>query len=203
MVIQTKITLSLIPANHRHHLNTYHARKLISFNGAAADGKVKLNWATASETNNDYFTIERSNDAVTFEPVGYVNGAGNSNIMNEYMFYDNAPFALSYYKLKQTDFDGTSTFSEIIAVNTLSNSSHIQITSLENMLYIQPNIKISGVMLVNVYDLNGKLVYLKSIELNRNQNLYVIRPETKASSLYIVSAAIKDYDKYVEKVYLN
>jgi hypothetical protein len=97
--------------------------ELVSFNGTAAAGQVKLLWTTASETNNDYFTIEKSNDGVAFEPLGYVNGAGNSNIVTEYAFYDNDPFALSYYKLKQTDFDGTSAYSEIIAINTQANNA--------------------------------------------------------------------------------
>lgn len=83
-----------------------------------AQGRVRLEWITASEINNDYFTIERSADAERFEGIEQVRGAGNSREQRAYTTYDESPLpGLSYYRLRQTDFDGTSTVSKLMAVH--------------------------------------------------------------------------------------
>lgn len=85
---------------------------------------VDISWATESETNNDYFTIEKSMDAVYFKMVTTVDGAGNSNILLNYSAKDNEPLPnVSYYRLKQTDFDGKYTYSEIKVVKFTSDDS--------------------------------------------------------------------------------
>ncbi len=74
-------------------------------------------WATATEINNDYFTVEKSRDAINFERVEIVEGAGNSNQILHYSCNDNNPLpGISYYRLKQTDFDGKFSYSKIVAV---------------------------------------------------------------------------------------
>lgn len=76
------------------------------------NGAVDLDWATASELNNDYFTIERSVDARIFEPLGNVNGNGTSTELHTYEFKDVAPFiGENYYRLKQVDIDGQFSYS--------------------------------------------------------------------------------------------
>ena len=91
---------------------------LISFKVQPFGGTVQLNWSTASELNNDYFTIQRSNDAVFFQDLFRIQGAGNSNIISHYMATDQEPFdGVIYYRLMQTDFYGTNTFSDIIVID--------------------------------------------------------------------------------------
>jgi hypothetical protein len=83
-----------------------------------AQGRVRLEWITASEINNDYFTIERSTDAERFEGIEQIRGAGNSKEQRAYTTYDESPLpGLSYYRLRQTDFDGASTVSKLMAVH--------------------------------------------------------------------------------------
>jgi len=91
---------------------------LLSFTAeATADNLVQTHWATASETNNDFFTVERSINGVDFSPVGIIAGAGNSTSTLHYGFADDGPHAgISYYRLRQTDYDGTFTVSDIVAV---------------------------------------------------------------------------------------
>jgi hypothetical protein len=85
-----------------------------------AQGRVRLEWITASEINNDYFTVERSADAESFEGIEQVSGAGNSKEQRAYTTYDESPLpGLSYYRLRQTDFDGTSTVSKLMAVHNI------------------------------------------------------------------------------------
>ena len=92
--------------------------KLLYFDAQPEDDKVKLSWSTASEINNDYFTIEKSIDGSQFFPIGNVSGSGNSTIKLQYYFDDTKPFfGISYYRLKQTDFDGAFTYSRAVPVN--------------------------------------------------------------------------------------
>ena len=84
--------------------------ELISFTAKSVieDGKnmVVLNWTTLSETNNDYYTIERSSDGMHFEELSRVQGAGTTTDISTYYAADENPFmGVSYYRLKQTDFD--------------------------------------------------------------------------------------------------
>ncbi len=81
--------------------------ELVFFDAYPSDKEVKLDWTTATELNNDFFTIERSSDAVHFERIGFVNGNRNSAVEISYSFIDDAPLiGTSYYRLRQTDFDG-------------------------------------------------------------------------------------------------
>lgn len=92
--------------------------ELISFNAQITERVVYVDWETATEINNDYYTVQRSINAIDFEDIGIVNGAGNSNTTKYYSYYDLTPHnGLSYYRLKQTDFDKSVTFSDIVAVN--------------------------------------------------------------------------------------
>ena len=68
---------------------------------------VEVKWTTESEINNDYFTLERSSDSYHYSELAIVDGAGNSTSTNNYTFNDQQALrGISYYRLKQTDFDG-------------------------------------------------------------------------------------------------
>ena len=92
--------------------------RLVSFTSQCEATNITLKWATASETNNDFFTIERALDGVSFETVGKVAGAGNSSQMRHYSFADTRRVnGRLYYRLKQTDFDGQFEYSTVILAN--------------------------------------------------------------------------------------
>jgi hypothetical protein len=96
---------------------------------------VKLDWQTASELNNDYFTVERSQDGVNWETLKELNGAGNSTTLRSYTLFDDNPFAgVSYYRLFQTDLNGTKTIFKTLVVNL----SSIQISHDEIIIYPNP-----------------------------------------------------------------
>lgn len=84
----------------------------------------KISFSTASETNNDYFTIERSGDGVAYEAIGEIKGAGNSSKELSYEFTDEKPLTgLNYYRIKQTDFDGKYSYSEVRSVRFTDGAS--------------------------------------------------------------------------------
>lgn len=92
---------------------------LVSFNGRIVNNNnVYLAWVTASETNNKTFIVERSTDAVNWEPIKVINGALNSSSTRQYSYTDEGlSIGLFYYRLKQTDVTGASTYSNIIGAN--------------------------------------------------------------------------------------
>jgi hypothetical protein len=85
--------------------------ELISFTAREKPQGVWLQWSTASEQDSDYFQIERSSDGKTWEPLGRVVAAGQSNVVRNYEFLDKTPlFGWQYYRLLQKDWDGTSAY---------------------------------------------------------------------------------------------
>ncbi|KQS27148.1 T9SS type A sorting domain-containing protein [Dyadobacter sp. Leaf189] len=91
--------------------------KLIRFDGTlTAEGSAKLEWETAEEYGNKGFEIQKATDAVHFENIGWVDGAGDAKNRNIYQFVDNQLATTSYYRLKQVDFDEKFSFSKIIRV---------------------------------------------------------------------------------------
>lgn len=92
--------------------------KLVDFNGVQLDESIKLNWTTASEINNDLFEIQRSINALDWETIGEIHGAGNSSSETRYSYIDNYPkSAVSYYRLKQIDYNGKGVYSEKLKIN--------------------------------------------------------------------------------------
>ena len=136
--------------------------ELLFFDAKVANNStVNLVWQTASEVNNDFFSIERSKDLQTWETLKTVDGAGNSVEQIAYADSDPAPYlGTSYYRLKQTDFDGNFSYSETKAVNL--NGVEI-ITSFPNpsagLIQLQVTSSVEAKLQMKVYDSGGKLVY--------------------------------------------
>ena len=102
--------------------------ELLSFTATpiSEENKVLLHWSTASEKNNDYFVVERSKDGIEFRPIGRIKGAGKSNAIIDYKFTDEAPLTgVSYYRVKQIDYDGTFKYTGIRAVQLNNNSNFV------------------------------------------------------------------------------
>lgn len=92
--------------------------ELVRFDAAVANGRVVLSWATASEKNTAYFAVERSADGHRFESLSTTKGQGTSTTLTEYQATDGQPLAgQSYYRLRQVDADGTTSYSPVSAVN--------------------------------------------------------------------------------------
>lgn len=136
---------------------------LINFVAYEKGNTAQLEWATASEQNNKGFEIERSQDGIDWDNIGFVKSLadnGNSNLKLEYSFVDNKPaVGQNYYRLKQLDFDGQYSYTLIRTVAFEST----------NMISIVPNpasefIKISGLKgdeQIYIVDASGRLVYVQ------------------------------------------
>jgi hypothetical protein len=92
--------------------------ELLGFGGNCDGNESTLKWSTATEKNNDYFTIERAIDGINYLILDTIDGAGNNLNTLNYSFIDLTPIeGISYYRLKQTDFDGKYKYSKIISVS--------------------------------------------------------------------------------------
>ncbi len=92
--------------------------ELALFSGYRDGKRVKLNWSTVSETNNSHFVVERSIDGLDWQAFDVVVGVGTTTSLTNYESIDSKPYdRISYYRLKQVDFDGSVNFSDIISVN--------------------------------------------------------------------------------------
>lgn len=121
---------------------------LLSFDlSEAAEHSVLLTWTTISEINNSYFIIERSRDGINFEPIGKVNGQGNSNQLTSYSYTDHsAGTGVVYYRLKQVDLDGSYGYSEI---------KNIRLNADAIVIYPNPN---SGAFTVSTHGGNYRII---------------------------------------------
>ncbi|MEL6593848.1 MAG: cohesin domain-containing protein, partial [Bacteroidota bacterium] len=102
--------------------------EMLDFQATAQDGNAKLEWITASETDNHYFEVQKSENGVDFFAIGTVEGAGTTQEHTYYQFEDQITASKLFYRLQQVDFDGSASLSDIVELNTnQSENDWIQI----------------------------------------------------------------------------
>jgi hypothetical protein len=166
--------------------------KLVSFNATAGTNAVNTNWQTQQEINNAFFTVERSANAKDFTAVGTVKGAGNSEALLNYEFTDAAPLkGESYYRLRQTDFNGNTTLSNIVPVKFGIGGSTLAV--YPNPAHGRVSVNVtnpSGQITLKVYDVTGWEVYSKivNVENNESDQTLSIPSGVLNPGMYVVSA---------------
>lgn len=171
--------------------------ELLYFNAKLNNDIVDLSWATAAELDNDFFTIERAVNVEEFETIGDpIDGKGTTNEKSEYTTQDENPiYGRSYYRLKQTDFDGKFSYSDVQVINyegprfsvlrVYPNPSEGQTVSIEvTGLKDQPRVP------VQIYNTQGQKVYDRVFEVSTpgtlKQDLELGSPLKQG--LYIIKA---------------
>lgn len=164
--------------------------ELLDFTAEPTEAAVLLKWSTASELNNDFFTLQRSQDAEQWEEVVRIKGAGTTSERIDYQTMDGLPYAgVSYYRLKQTDFDGQFSYSPVHRVE-LSPSYHLKvypnpsngIFTLSTGFELQPE----NVRLINTV---GQEI---PVRLEPMGSATTVQPVTIAPGLYILQV-VKGY----------
>ena len=177
--------------------------ELISFSATGNGTRVDLNWTTASEKNNAFFSLERSKDGRKFELLRTINGAKNSNMLLDYWETDYKPYpGISYYRLKQTDNDGTSTYSDIVAVNLSSRLGDMRIYPNPNTgaFKIDLNGDAKKEILVVLRDLSGKDYFSKVIATQDENGLYLVDTENKIPAGTYLVVASSNNTLYTQKI---
>jgi hypothetical protein len=167
--------------------------ELVSFTATTQNEQVDLDWITMTETNNDYFTVEKSTDGDVFEELTKVKGAGNSIYKRTYEAIDKTPAAgLNYYRLKQTDFNGEFIYSKIITATR--SASEFALTVYPNPV-INNEIKMSvsghegDQVNVVLRDVLGKMYYNKTMTLGTGSNPVSIKNDNSIpAGIYFVIA---------------
>ena len=165
---------------------------LLSFNTTCIEGYNELSWKTATEINNDFYTIEKSIDAKNFEVIARVNGAGNSNNINSYYFKDKHFLTGQvYYRLKQTDFNGNYEYFDIKAVDCGASSTiSIYPNPARGEFTVTINQYSITEIVIEIYNSLGqkvieKIIQPKSNSINQNliidelnQGIYFVKVKT-------------------------
>ena len=163
---------------------------LLDFSGEKINKDVKLSWLTASQTNNDFFTVERSWNGSDFNAINRQKGAGNSYAPLQYFYLDekvvDSGNSGAYYRLKQTDFNGLFTYSKTIYIPFAQASN-------ANNFYVYPNpyadvIKLyfvaqsEGDAMLQIYGSDGKKLFQKTISVFPGLNVFACDECTNFSS---------------------
>jgi len=164
--------------------------KLLSFDAKEYNGTVILSWETASENNNDFFEIERSENGKDFAAIGKIDAKGDSRDIVKYSFIDKMPInGTDYYRLKQVDFDGRYEYSNVVKIaisgkelNVFPNpaSDYINIENVENWGN------------VTICDMKGDKVFLPRISNTKvdisqlKKGVYNIKEKGKKALRFIV-----------------
>ncbi|MBO7134269.1 MAG: T9SS type A sorting domain-containing protein, partial [Bacteroidales bacterium] len=173
--------------------------ELLSFTATCNGNYAELAWSTASERNNDYFVIERSDDAIEFTEVGRVAGAGNSIEQLDYTYNDYGIHGGdNYYRLVQVDYDGTRTASEIIVANCIEP----EVAEPDVQAYPNPfNDELTVVLdnfgnraaTIEVYDMLGKLIYTNKIAAPQNSYETILNLSNLPPAAYTVRVSTTDF----------
>ncbi len=162
---------------------------LTAFSGKKMEKSILLEWKTASETNNDYFAIERSIDGRSFEQLTKVSGKGTTTETVAYAFEDEKPeSATNYYRLRQVDYDGTESLSDIITVNF--KDTRLDLNLFPTLVREEVNLDLTNYenenVLINILNSTGQIVLSKKVnsseivtlrlgDLNLSEGMYYAR----------------------------
>ncbi|HEX8517748.1 MAG TPA: T9SS type A sorting domain-containing protein [Bacteroidia bacterium] len=164
--------------------------ELLSFEAEyrKATRDVELSWLTATEINNDYFTIEKSQDGINFEFLTTVKGAGNSTQLLSYRSTDPNPYpGVSYYRLKQTDYDGKYEYSKVESVEiSLISDLMVKPNPATDMIGLTFESENPGNMVINIYDATGKVVYSDKRLVLEGTNNTTIQLDGMNNGLYYI-----------------
>ena len=165
--------------------------ELIGFDLKYKNNKIELNWATASESNNDYFTIEKSTDMEVWKNVSKIPGQGNSTQTKYYSTIDSNPFeGLSYYRLKQTDFNGQFSYTNLISSNyssLIAENVNVFFDEASSNLMISLNSNENRTLLFTVYDFLGRNLIKHHQCVTTGINNYSIPINLKINGYYFLT----------------
>ncbi|MEO5644536.1 MAG: T9SS type A sorting domain-containing protein [Bacteroidia bacterium] len=177
--------------------------ELTSFKGECS-GQEILSWATASELNNDYFTVQRSDDGITFGDLGQVNGAGTSTQPHYYTFKDMQPVSGAvYYRLKQTDFNGQTAVSAVITGETCGAlDNYMDAYSSGNGIDILMNLNQQSVYEVAVFDARGRIMTSQNFSAAEGANHFLLNGIIPATGVYLVRVTGADGKSFVKRLFI-
>ncbi|MCA6364469.1 MAG: T9SS type A sorting domain-containing protein [Bacteroidetes bacterium] len=166
------------------------------------NGNAQLVWETATETNNHYFTLERSDDGSRFYTLATLNGAGNSSSPSHYSFTDQSEHpAVVYYRLRQTDYNGASALFPVRVFNREScmdqaNEVSVFPNPALHRLVLQWNNEEESPYTIEVRDLLGRVMLTQYFTPQTVSALVVLQIDDLPQGTYIVSLYDEEFGKH-------
>lgn len=149
---------------------------------------ILISWNTSSENGNDYFTVERTSDGINYVVVATAEGAGNSSEQKNYTLTDSFPYpGLNYYRLKQTDFNGSV---ELLAIYSVDYTPPVEVFSMYpnpctgNQLHV--TVQEEGSQSIQIAGINGQVYYTNTIVAS-GPTAFEIELPLLAPGIYFVS----------------
>lgn len=162
--------------------------ELVEFTAELKGQTVVLDWSTLTETDNDYFTVQRSQNGRSFNALGEELGAGTTVIPQHYSYVDNAPLAgVSYYRLKQTDIDGKYSYSNIVPIYNTDENKTFEVFKTTTNSITRLECVFADTTIINritIHSITGKLEFEKDVAPQYNP--YVVELPL-APGVYLVS----------------
>lgn len=170
--------------------------ELLRFTGEALEQGNRLVWTTANEVNNDHFTLYRSTDGEHFEKLTQVAGAGNSNTTKNYVFLDtDAPKGVTYYRLTQTDFDGTENAAGLVMLQRGKNTlgiNYIQPVPVKDQAVVSFNVPTEQTVNMQLFNVVGQLLFNTQIAATEGTNNQTIDLSHLPAGVYAVTLSSND-----------
>jgi hypothetical protein len=162
--------------------------QLTSFTADCDNNYSLLKWSSATETNNENYTLSRSADGVTFTTISLVKGAGTSSTNHDYSFIDYTPLpGNSYYRLSQTDYDGHTTVLNVIAFKECSSATNtINAYNTGGTINININSDINDNYSVSVINILGQTILTENHPVSVGNNSIKLYPSV-SDGIYILS----------------
>jgi len=160
--------------------------ELASFTGKCEDDTKIFTWVTATETNNNYFTLEQSTNGINFIEADKISGSGTSSIAHTYQTRLEQAVMYKYFRLKQTDYDGQFTYSQTIAVNCLGrNHSFIYPNPATNQIKVYVKAADNQKIIGQIFNVLGELITV--FEVNDSTEPTVVSVNHLAKGMYNIS----------------
>jgi len=178
--------------------------ELILFDAEKYNDEVKLIWVTASEKNNDFFTIEKSADGENFSPITTIKGSGNSSNKTEYSFIDENPIkGHNYYRLRQTDFNGENKCFKVVSINynRILDVNIYPNPSKGGFFNISFNSETEDQVKINIISTDGQIVFEQINDVETANNLISINPDFNINpGIYLISVQGKSLKFFTKLV---
>ena len=171
------------------------------FTGKQEDEGVKLEWATADEDNNNYFTIEKSGDGKSFNELTTVKAAWTTVGENKYAYIDSKPYNSTWYRISQTDNNGSVSYFRTLRVTAdqLFKASHFV---RGNAIHVRVSGAAPGNGSVRIFGIDGRIVLTQSILFSREETAYQIE-KPLYPGVYLISMENNGRSIYNDKVVIH
>lgn len=177
----------------------------LTFTTTCTTNNALVKWSTATEQNNDYFTVQRSTDGFIWDNIGTVNGAGNSSQVNAYTFVDPQLLsATTYYRIRQTDYNGQHSYSSLSTLQPCGTTqASIDAFSASGQVSVAVQTTFGSDYSVQLFDTQGRLVREQQFAAREGANRFELLGQVPATGIYMVTVTSAAGERFSKKLFIT